>query len=548
MAEDEGASIAERLAEKQKEVSVAEFFERNRHLLGFDNKRKALMTVVKEAVDNSLDACEEAKILPEVSVEIIEMSEDRYRVIVEDNGPGIVKEQIPYIFAKLLYGSKFHTLKQQRGQQGIGISAAVLYAQLTTGRPTKITSKISPKEPSHYYELHINTQENAPEILKEGVVEWKKAHGTKVELDIEATYQKGIQSVDEYLKETAIVNPHATIIYASPKAEQFIFARTTDKLPAEAKEIKPHPYGIELGMLMKMMKLTDSRTVQSFFSNEFSRMGPSTIKEICEKAAIPPNTKPSEVNMQMAERLIKAIRETKIIAPPTDCISPIGAELLEQGLKKEIPAEFYTSITRPPSVYRGMPFVIECSIAYGGELGKEEQVKIMRFANRVPLLYQAGACAITKAIITTAWKSYGLQQSSGSIPVGPAIIVVHLASVWPPFTSEAKEAIAHYPEIIREIKLALQECGRILMRYVGKKSRVQDALKKKGYIEKYLPHVSQALKELLSLSDKEEARVKEALIELLEKTRKIDEIEMVEHDDSEEKLGILQNEEGAEEE
>ena len=145
-----------RMAEKQREISVAEFFEKNRHLLGFDNKRKAILTVVKEAVDNSLDACEEAKILPEISVELVEMSEDRYRVIVEDNGPGIVRKQIPNIFAKLLYGSKFHTMKQQRGQQGIGISAAVLYAQLTTGRPAKITSKISPKDPAHYFELHLD--------------------------------------------------------------------------------------------------------------------------------------------------------------------------------------------------------------------------------------------------------------------------------------------------------------------------------------------------------------------------------------------------------
>lgn len=535
----EEKEIAYKLAEKQKEVSVAEFFERNRHLLGFDNKRKALMTVIKEAVDNALDACEEAKILPEIKVEIIDMENDRFRVIIEDNGPGIIKEQIPKIFAKLLYGSKFHTLKQARGQQGIGISAAVLYAQLTTGRPTKIISKIKSKPESHYYELHINTQKNNPEIVKDETVDWKKDHGTKIEMDIEATYQKGAQSVDEYLKETAIVNPHATIIYTTPKAEQMIFARSTNDLPKEPKEIKPHPYGVELGILIKMLKATEARTLQSFFVNDFSRVGPTTVKEICEKAAIPPTAKPLEVNMQMAERLIKAIRETKIIAPPTDCISPIGKDLLLSGLKKEIPAEFYTATTRPPSVYRGMPFVIECCIAYGGSLEKDSSVNVLRFANRVPLLYQPGACSITKSIIATAWRSYGMNQSSGALPVGPAVVLVHLASVWPPFTSEAKEAIAHYPEIIKEIKLALQECGRELARYVLKKRRVSDAIQKKGYIEKYLNHVGGALKELLTLSDKEESRINDSLKEILEKSRKIEEIEKVEHDDSEERIGIL---------
>ncbi|MFH1211843.1 MAG: DNA topoisomerase VI subunit B, partial [Candidatus Woesearchaeota archaeon] len=182
---------AHELAKKQRDISIAEFFEKNRHLLGFDNPRRALLTAVKEAVDNSLDACEEAGILPEVSVELIEMGENRFKVIVEDNGPGILKSQIPKIFAKLLYGSKFHSLKQGRGQQGIGISASVMYGQLTTGRPAKILSKISKDEPAHYCELKIDTSANKPEIHDESTKEWDKEHGTKVEIDIEGVYLKG---------------------------------------------------------------------------------------------------------------------------------------------------------------------------------------------------------------------------------------------------------------------------------------------------------------------------------------------------------------------
>jgi len=246
------------LAKKQREIGVAEFFARNRHLLGFDNKRKALLTTIKEAVDNSLDACEEAKILPEIIVEVIEMGPERMKVIIEDNGPGIVKKQIPNIFAKLLYGSKFHSMKQSRGQQGIGISASVMYGQLTTGKSAKITSKIGEKYDAHYYELQLDTKKNQPRIINEKVVEWKKPQGTRIEIDLEATYQKGGQSVDEYLKETAIANPHVTIIYTNPKAEQIIFARVAEKLPKEAKEIKPHPYGVELGILQNMAKYTEA--------------------------------------------------------------------------------------------------------------------------------------------------------------------------------------------------------------------------------------------------------------------------------------------------
>jgi len=342
--------IAEELAKKQKDISVAEFFERNRHLLGFDNKRKALLTVVKEAVDNSLDACEEAKILPEINIQIVEMGNDRYRITVEDNGPGIVKKQIPNIFAKLLYGSKFHTMKQARGQQGIGISAAVLYAQLTTGRPAKIWSRISPKDIAHYYELHIDTQKNEPEILKDEEVNWKKENGVKIELDIDASYQKGDQSVDSYLKQTAIANPHATIVYTNPKAEQLIFPRASDKLPKEPTEIKPHPYGVELGIMLKMLKNTECRTLQSFLTQEFSRVGPQTAKEICDKAGLFTNMKPGELQLPHVEKLVEGIKNTKIISPSTDCIVPIGEDLLEKGLRKEVSAEFYTAVSRSPDV------------------------------------------------------------------------------------------------------------------------------------------------------------------------------------------------------
>jgi DNA topoisomerase-6 subunit B len=539
--------IAFQLAEKQREIGVAEFFARNRHLLGFDNKRKALMTTIKEAVDNSLDACEEGKVLPEISVEVIDMGTDRFRVVVEDNGPGIVKKQIPHIFARLLYGSKFFKLSQSRGQQGIGISASVLYAQLTTGKPARITSRVDPKHPAHYYELKLDTQKNKPEIVKEEVVEWKKEHGTKVELDLEGSYLGGSQSIDQYLKQTAIVNPHVQIIYTNPKAEQIIFPRATEELPKQAVEIKPHPYGVELGRLISMLKLTDTRTLQAFLTQEFSRVGAGTAKQICENAALLPNTKPREVSREMAEKLHQGINKTKIIAPPTDCISPIGEELLEKGLRKELNAEFYCAVTRPPSVYRGNPFTIEVGIAYGGELSSEDSIKLFRYANRVPLLYQQGACAITKSTINTAWRNYGLSQSRGALPAGPAAIAVHMGSVWVPFTSESKEAIAHYPEIIKEIKLALQECGRKLSIFIHKKRKIQIEGAKRDYLEAYIPHVAEALKELVGYKQSDEEKVKGLLKQILEKKRgKLEKIE-IDNPDYDEELAQIGKEEGNEE-
>ena len=520
------STIAEEMARKQREISVAEFFEKNRHLLGFDNKRKALLTAVKEAVDNALDACEEADILPELVVEVIEMGEDRFRVVVEDNGPGIVKAQIPKIFAKMLYGSKFHRLKQSRGQQGIGISASVMYAQLTTGRASRIVSKTGSGKPAHYYELKIDTAKNKPLILKDDIKEWDKNHGTRIEMDLEGSYIKAGQSVDSYLKQTAIVNPHVNITYVNPKAEQIIFPRVTDRMPKQTAEIKPHPYGVELGLLLKMLRNTQFRTLQAFFVNEFSRVGSGTAKLLCEQALVPPNTQPGRVTRDDAEKLVNAIKKTRIISPPTDCISPIGEELLEKGLRKEVNAEYYCAVTRKPRVYRGNPFQVEVAIAYGGDQPPQQSATLLRFANRVPLLYQQGGCCIFKSVTQTNWRPYGLTQSNNALPVGPMTIAVHIASVWVPFTSESKEAIAHYPEIISEVKFALQEAGRKLQKYTLKKRRVKDELKKRSYIEKYIPHVAIGLKEILGLKRVETDKVEQALKQMLEKHRgKLEDLE-----------------------
>ncbi len=520
-----GTTTAHELAKKQREIGVAEFFAKNRHLLGFDNKRKALMTAIKEAVDNSLDACEEARILPEIIVEVVEMSEERFRVVIEDNGPGIVKEQIPKIFAKLLYGSKFHSMKQSRGQQGIGISAAVMYGQLTTGRAARITSVIGKNYAPHHVELMLDTQKNAPKVIKEDTVEWNKEHGTRVEIDLEASYQKGNQSIDEYLKQTAITNPHATIIYTNPKAEQTIFARSTEQLPKQPMEIKPHPYGVELGLMQKMLENTESRTLQAFLTAEFSRVSIDTAKSICENAALLPNMKPAQISRELIEKLMDGIKKTKLRTPPTDCISPIGAETLKNGLKKEIEAEFYASETRSPAVYRGNPFQIEVGIAYGGNQSADEPMKLLRFANRVPLLFQQSACATFKGVTGMNWRQYGLSQSAGSLPVGPCSVVIHIASVWVPFTSESKEAIAHYPEIIKEIRLGLQECGRQLASYIRKKRKVKEQLERVNIFERYIPIVAESISALADAKTEDVIAQFEKMIKRPEFQEKINAIE-----------------------
>ncbi len=513
---------------RQREISVSEFFTKNRHLLGFDNPRKALLTCVKEAVDNALDACEEAGILPDVVVKLEAVANggppppasqaSRFRITVTDNGPGIVRQQIPPIFAKLLYGSKFHRLRMSRGQQGIGISAAGMYGQLTTGKPVQIISRTSARSPAHFFEVQIDTKKNEPLILEKKQIDWESPRGTQVTMEVEGRYQKGRASVDEYVEQTIIANPHVKLTYLTPEGETKEHPRTYDQVPESPREIKPHPYGIELGMLLKMLQDTKSHWLSGFLAGDFSRVSPRLAEDICKTAGVSPRARPRDVHGQAAENLYKAIQSTKIMAPPTNCLSPIGERAILSGLYQQIKGDFYTAVSRPPAVYRGNPFVIEAGLAYGRgpEQAQEDQQKkavplaegeadqgddnelarVIRYANRVPLLYQQSACAIFKSVLDTTWRTYGVSQSRGALPAGPMVIFVHMASVWVPFTSESKEAIAEYDEIRKEITLALRECGRRLGAFLRRRERAYSEQNRRDIFELYIEEVVESCNRL----------------------------------------------------
>jgi DNA topoisomerase-6 subunit B len=540
---------ADEMGKLQREISVSEFFTKNRHLLGFDNPRKALLTAVKEAVDNALDASEEAGILPDIAVKLEAVTSDghpapvvsqatRFRVTVVDHGPGIVRDQIPKIFAKLLYGSKFHRLRMSRGQQGIGISAAGMYGQLTTGKPVKIISRTGEKSPAHYFEVQIDTKKNEPLVLEKKQIEWERHRGTQVTIELEGKYQKGRASVDEYMELSAISNPHATFTYHAPDGETKSYPRTIQELPEPPKEIKPHPYGIELGMMLKMLQDTKSHWLSGFLSTDFSRVSGPAAEEICKAAGLNPHKRPRDVVGQDAERLFKALQAAKLMAPPTNCLSPIGERAILAGLYKQIKGEFYTAVTRPPAVYRGNPFVIEAGLAYGkapeaqkalvaapkvplaeGESHDDddnELARVIRYANRVPLVYQQSACATFKAVLDTTWRNYGITQSRGAPPAGPMAIFVHMASVWVPFTSESKEAIADYDEIRKEITLALRECGRRMGVFLKRRQRAHLENKRRNIFELYIEEVVAACKSLKG-GKMAEAKLRSQLTELAKK-------------------------------
>jgi len=684
---DEG--IAEELAKGQREISIAEFFEKNKHMLGFDSGARGLVTAVKEAVDNALDATEEAGFRPDIYVEIAEVG-DYYRLIIEDNGPGITKEQLPKVFGKLLYGSRFHAREQSRGQQGIGISAAVLYSQLTSGKPAKITSRTQEADQAEYFELIIDTDTNEPEIRDSRSTTWDRTHGTRIELEMEAN-MRARQQLHDYIKHTAVVNPHARIELIEPGLDAPLkFERGTDQLPAETSEIRPHPHGVELGTLLKMLAATESYSVSGFLQEEFTRVGKKTASKVIDnfrdrhfgrevswptptlnvdlEAAItaavsnkgaeatesfaaeivsvltsrertahselieivdtvansveddtgrtfgstvrqkavaavwdeltafepdnedsqdrltpaiytlvdeatstrkddatvqalaeritrrlakredstfrvthkglktliddaadatveyddvtigetareniieafwetartvpdePPKVRKIADSRDTASELLEAMRETNILAPPTDCLSPITAELVEAGLRKEYDADFYAAATRDADVHGGDPFIVEAGIAYGGDLKAEGKVDLLRFANRVPLVYQQGACAITDVVKGIGWRNYRLDQPGGSgIPNGPAVLMVHVASTNVPFTSESKDALANIPAIEDEIELAIREAARELKSYLNKRRSLEKRQEKQDVLSRILPEMADKVAEV----------------------------------------------------
>ena len=565
---------AETLATKQRDISVSEFFAKNRHLLGFDNPRKALLTAVKEAVDNALDACEEASILPDVTVVIEDLQPDRpattkssrYRVTIVDNGPGIVKKQVEHIFGRLLYGSKFHRLKMSRGQQGIGISAAGMYGLLTTGKPMVIHTRPSAQKPAHHIELAMNTKTNRAEVttdketkffppphlreISKGTREESFLResdfptGTSVSIELDGRYQRGRGSVDEFLELTAIANPHAKITFVPPTRESgaeeedvpllkrdrkpaidtsdsgpaaaaeaspaptvttetngiTLFPRGIAELPPETKEIQPHPRGIELGILLQMLKESEAEqrgyTLYNFLHDKFCRVSPATASALCEKIGLTSRTKVADVDHPLAEKLYREFQEYKFAPPPTDCLAPIGVRQLLAGMLKGVRAEFYAASSREAAVYRGRPFQIEAAIAFGGELPADETARVIRIANRVPLLYQQSACSSFKAVAETSWRNYNLQQPKGALPIGPLVIMIHMASVWVPFTSESKEAIADYDEIRKEMKLALMECGRKLGTYLRKRQAMRRQADRRDIFERYIGEITNAIHDI----------------------------------------------------
>ncbi|MDP6562578.1 MAG: DNA topoisomerase VI subunit B [Candidatus Thalassarchaeum sp.] len=505
---------------KQKQIAISEFFEKNKHFLGFDSLQRSIITAVKESVDNSLDACEEERILPDIRVEINRLKDDRIELISQDNGPGIPRGSIEHVFGKFLLGSRFHAIRQTRGQQGIGITGVVMYSQLTTGSKTTVVSKVIEESSAVKVDLGIDTRKNKAiksgenrEVWVDEVTGEEVRHGLKIRTEMKAKYQRGRQSVYQYLRMTSIVNPHASISLTVKDRdggviEEGDWPRTTDRLPRVVEEIKPHPHGIHLGTLQRMLRESEERKMTSFLRHNFSGVSMRAAREILKKAGLEESRQPRRIRAEEAQAVLDSFQKVKLLNPPTDCLSPIEDLLIKKGLSKAIDSRFASTVTRDTRVTQGNPFQIEVGLVFGGDMPADSPIEILRFANRVPLMYQQGGCLLTKAIESVDWKRYGLDQPGGKgVPKGPAAVLIHLASTNVQFTSEAKEAVASNEEVIDEIRRALLEVGRGLRNHLKKSSQRKKAREKFELINVILPEISQKSSQLLGREEPDLAPV-----------------------------------------
>ena len=513
------------LAGKQKQIAISEFFEKNKHFLGFDSLQRSIITAVKEAVDNSLDACEEERILPDIRVEINRLEGDRIELISQDNGPGIPRGAIEHVFGKFLLGSRFHAIRQTRGQQGIGITGVVMYGQLTTGSKTTIVSKVEDESSAVRVDLGIDTRKNkaiktgeSRDVWVDEVTGEEIKHGLRIRTEMKAKYQRGRQSVYQYLRMTSIVNPHATISLTVKDRdggviEQGHWRRTTDRLPRVVEEIKPHPHGIHLGTLQRMLREAEERKMTSFLRHNFSGVSMRAAREILKKSGLEESRQPRRIKAEEAHTVLDSFQKVKLLNPPTDCLSPIEDLLIKKGLSKAIDSRFASTVTREPRVTQGNPFQIEVGLVFGGDLASDSPIEILRFANRVPLMYQQGGCLLTKAVESVDWKRYGLDQPGGrGLPKGPAAVLIHLASTNVQFTSEAKEAVAGNEEVLGEIRRALMEVGKGLKNHLKKSSQRKKAQEKFELINVILPEISQKTSQIL---DREEPNLAPIITQIM---------------------------------
>jgi len=478
------------------EISPSEFFYRNRDLAGFSNPSRALYSATRELVENSLDACEQVSVLPDIFVSIIpkeiinEESDPRaYTLKIQDNGPGVDPDFIPYAFGRVFYGSKFKLI-QARGMFGMGGTMSILYGQITTNRPVTIVSATGDGT-AYKFEMMLDIRQNAPIILKKEKIPAEGISGTSIEITLQGDYFRAASKIQEYFRQTAIVTPYANIVFIDAFGRHFFYERVTKSMPVPPRVTRPHPHGIDVEALRRLLEDNSETTLGKFMFKTFHRVGENTSRKFLEYAGLKDTINPKSLtNLQIVSLVDALHRYNDFLKPDASCLSPIGKEILEAGIKKEIQPEYMVTSIRPPSAYSGFPFIVEVCVAYGGKF-LPSGLSLLRFANRIPLLYDEGSDVSWKIIQQDIdWKYYNIRPET---PIG---IITHVCSTKVPYKTVGKEYLADRPELERELKNAIRDALRQLKIYLSRKGSIAMVERKMNIYGKYLPLIANFVTDL----------------------------------------------------
>lgn len=531
---------AHELFDNFQQLTPSEFFRKNKQMLGFTGKIRSLTIVFHELITNSFDAAEEAGILPELNIELKRVDKDHYILRHSDNGPGIPEDFVMQVYCSMFAGSKFRNI-QSRGQQGLGCSGCVLLSQMTTGEPARVISCYEEGDELKGVKMKfkMDVKKNKGLLMEKEYI--KPEHtGVCIELHFkDVSYSLAEQGAFEYIRRTMIGNPHAKITFKDPSGHKYLFKRAADIVPILPKEVLPHPKGVSADDILFMAKHTDKRRYKSMLTSSLSRMSNKRIKEIQEITGVDMNKRPKNMEWDEAEAIVNAFKEMKFMAPPTDGLIPIGSEQIEKGMKQILKPEFVATLTRKPVTYRGgVSFIIEAGIAYGGDAGRvineQRKSEIMRFANRVPLTFDQGSCAITEALKSIDWKRYGLKDLDNT----PMTLFVNIISTQVPYLSTGKQSVSPEPEIVQEIRQATMKLARQLQKHLRRKKAAKEKEMRSKVFEDFVPIIIEEAAKLgeVGLPPQEDIQdvlskvTKRSLAELLGEKVDDDEDDIIEDD------------------
>lgn len=433
-------------------ISIAEFFYRNRQMAGFGNPTQAVYSTVRELVENSLDACEDARRFPEIKIDISQESVDTITITVSDNGTGVPYEFVPEAFGKVLYGSKYG-IRQKRGTFGLGVTMAILYGQLTTGCPVTIKTRTDTSE-AKSFKIFIDIERNLPIVDDEHQIDQSEP-GTTVSLSLKGAIKRAQQRILEYLRLTSLATPHTRMQLTINQNVVYWYERIVTKLPDSPILLKPHPRAADIEFLRRLISKSKNRSLQSFLIESFQQVGERNATRFLNFLALDKSRKVSTLTREEVYRISNALRKYDGFSTPNGrCLSPIGHDAFTTSVAFHHPDSEISYVSRGPSEWDGNPFIIEGVIALNTDCEQPDNPNLYRFANKVPLLYDASEDVLTKVLHKVNWSRYGIGNNLS------AIIYVNLCSTRVPYKAAGKQSISANAKIEDEAVALFRSLGR----------------------------------------------------------------------------------------